>query len=456
MNAPGKISAKAFSDRRDRLVSAEEPLASLQQTCGGEIPGVIAIPSLLEAVRKAREYGLKIARTIQARDATETITAWVELTPLKDGCEISVRNWQSAPIDEDGEGRSHDALQAAERALADFSAILDIDQNIVAAESEARDLTPLLKNMARGQGQRWTQFVRIEGLDDQAKLHWRLLDGASCMVEGSERKWTIRLFPRRTPEGDLAGFELTLTADRPLERKARDTDDPDKAVDHVIARDVAPALRQPLARIIANAETIRARLAGPLPDQYSDYAADIASAGQHLMALLDDLSDLEIVEAADFRTAPDRIDLADVAKRAAGIVSVRAREKTIELVAPDTRNRVPATAEFRRVLQIMLNLIGNAIRYAPEGSRVFIELEETENNALVHVTDEGQGIPAAKREKIFEKFERLGRSGDGGSGLGLYISRRLARAMGGELEVTSHAGEGGRFTLTLPAAAERE
>jgi len=456
MNAPGKTAAKAFSDRRDRLVSAEEPLASLQFNCGGTIPGTIAIPSLLESVRKAREYGLKIARTMQAQDDHEAITAWIELTPLEDGCEICVRNWQAMPFEADGDASGEGAPHAADRALADFTAILDAEQNIVAAESEARDLTPLLKSMARAQGERWSKFVRIEGLDDRAKLHWRLLDGAQCMVEGSERKWTIGLYPRRTPVGDLAGFELTLTADRPLDRSVRAGDDPDEAVDHMIARDVAPALRQPLARIIANAETIRARLAGPLPDQYSDYAGDIASAGQHLMALLDDLSDLEIVEAADFRTAPDRIDLADVAQRAAGIVGVRAREKDIALVGPDISERVPATAEFRRVLQILLNLIGNAIRYAPQGSQVRIELDQGDGKARVHVVDEGQGIPANKREKIFDKFERLGRSGDGGSGLGLYISRKLARAMGGELAVTSSEGEGGRFTLTLPSAAGKE
>ena len=71
--------------------------------------------------------------------------------------------------------------------------------------------------------------------------------------------------------------------------------------------------------------------------------------------------------------------------------------------------------------------------------------------AGVRVIDQGPGIAAEQQSAIFEKFERLGRSGDGGSGLGLYISRRLARAMGGDLKVKSTAGEGATFTLTLPA-----
>jgi signal transduction histidine kinase len=75
--------------------------------------------------------------------------------------------------------------------------------------------------------------------------------------------------------------------------------------------------------------------------------------------------------------------------------------------------------------------------------------------AAITVADQGPGLSAAQQAKAFEKFERLGRSGDGGSGLGLYISRRLARAMSGELSVESIPGEGARFTLELPALKDK-
>ena len=209
-------------------------------------------------------------------------------------------------------------------------------------------------------------------------------------------------------------------------------------------------LRQPIARIIANAETIRTRMAGPLAEEYSNYAADIAAAGQHLLALIDDLADLEVVESDDFSTAPDRIDLADVARRAAGILGVRAREQGIIVDAPRAGEVLPAIAEFRRVLQVLLNLLGNAIRYSPASSQVWIRLSQEGDMAQVIVADQGPGIAADQQTKVFEKFERLGRSGDGGSGLGLYISRRLARAMGGDLTVESAPGQGARFVLSVP------
>ena len=125
------------------------------------------------------------------------------------------------------------------------------------------------------------------------------------------------------------------------------------------------------------------------------------------------------------------------------------------MVGPSDSEKLPAVAEFRRVLQLLLNLVGNAIRYSPEGSTVRLELSSGEGAARVTVIDQGPGLSAQDQARVFEKFERLGRSGDGGSGLGLYISRRLARAMGGELSVASEPGKGACFTLVVPQVGKQ-
>ena len=102
-------------------------------------------------------------------------------------------------------------------------------------------------------------------------------------------------------------------------------------------------------------------------------------------------------------------------------------------------------------MQVLLNLVGNAIRYAPADSTVSVTLGKSGNFAQITVSDEGPGLSPEQQQLVFEKFERLGRSGDGGSGLGLYISRRIARAMGGDISINSTPGEGARFTLSVPA-----
>ncbi|KPL67539.1 histidine kinase [Erythrobacter sp. SG61-1L] len=446
--------ARARSDAEDRLVEADEPLAGMQLRSGGDLPGTIATPALLELVRKARRYGLKLARPIYARDDHEAVTAWIEVIPGPDGCEIGLANWQSAPIPIEDAASIEQRRAEIDRDLAEFNARLDAQQAVLSADAASPELRPLVDAMRKGVGQPWTDFVQVEGSQHHQPLHWRLLDGAAVRLPGSNRRWRASLVPLGGPEAGANGFELYLVADEPPARPAALAE---VAVARVapgaaIGRDVAPVLRQPIARIIANAETIRTRLAGPLAEEYSNYAADIAAAGQHLLALIDDLSDLEVVEADEFTTAPDHIDLADVARRAVGILGVRAQERGILIDTPGPDEHLPAIGEFRRVLQVLLNLIGNAIRYTPEGSHVAVSLASEGGKACIVVADQGQGLSEEQQAKVFEKFERLGRSGDGGSGLGLYISRRLARAMGGDLVVRSEPGKGARFILSIPAA----
>lgn len=103
------------------------------------------------------------------------------------------------------------------------------------------------------------------------------------------------------------------------------------------------------------------------------------------------------------------------------------------------------------MLQILVNLIGNAVRYSPPGAMVRVRVESGGDKAIITVADEGKGIAPEDQERIFGKFERVDPGEPGGTGLGLYIARRLARAMAGDITVDSAAGQGARFTLTLPA-----
>lgn len=447
------ILGRARTDALDRLIEADEPLAGLHIRCGGVAGGTVAIPQLLEVVRKARTMGLRLARTIEASDGDDAIRAWVEVAPSRDdaGCAITVGAWNVSPRPPMSDEANALRRSEIDRELAEFVARLAPDHSVLAFEHHATDLVDLAHAIGSAPGRPWTDHVELPDLPHQQPVHWRLLDGARVAIPGSQRRWTATLLPLGQPDPGSAGFELLLIADSPLPKVVEAPVAP-HAGPGMFGRELTPVLRQPIARIIANAETIRSRLAGPLADEYSEYAADIAAAGQHLLSLVDDLSDLEVVEAHDFATAPDRIDLGDVARRAIGILAVRARAKAITLTAPDEQAEVRAIGEFRRVLQVLLNLVGNAINYSPEGSTVSVTASRSGDRALVTVADQGPGLSPEQQARVFDKFERLGRGGDGGSGLGLYISRTLARAMGGELTVESALGEGARFSLSVPAA----
>lgn len=459
----GLIGSYGLTDASDRLLSADGPLSELQERCGGDLPGALAIPELLALVQQARAMGLRIARAFSAFDGEAEINGFARIHPLGvedgGGCEVLVENWQRSPLSPPSAREFAEKLDAIDRATAEVSARLDARQRLQVLTVRAPDAATFEAAALAAPGAGWSELVELTGVTHHQPLHWRLLDGATCRLSGSLRPWRVRLIPIGPDAQNPSGFELLLIAEEPLpsgqESDTVEPEAPETSPTRLVGTALTPVLRQPVARIIANAETIRARLAGPLRDEYSDYAGTIASAGQHLAAMLDDLADLEVVETPGFSTAQEPVDLADAAIRAAGILGVRAQNRETVLVVNGVHGEAVATAEFRRVLQILINLIGNAIAYAPAGSTVTITAcAAGEGRAVVTVADEGPGVTSEQAEVIFDKGERLGRDGDGGrdngSGLGLYISRRLARAMGGDLTVEPSQGGGALFRLDLP------
>lgn len=459
------LGAYGLTDARDRLLSADPPLAELQERCGGDLPGTLAIPELLALVRQARAMGLRIARSFSAFDGDAEVSGFARIHPVGaeegGGCEVVVENWQRSPLTPPSAREFAERLDAIDRATAEVTARLDSRQRLQVLSARASDAAALEAAALGGPGRLWTELVELTDLAHQQPLHWRLLDGASCRIAGSARAWRVRLIPLGSDAQSPQGFELLLIAEEPLDETAEPVaarvEGPEVSPSRLFGTALTPVLRQPVQRIIANAETMRARLAGPLREEYSDYAGTIASAGQHLAAMLDDLADLEVVETPGFTTAREPVDLFDAASRAAGILGVRARNRDTVLTVEGGRGLAVATAEFRRVLQILINLIGNAIAYSPATSTVTITARASQDGRVtVLVADEGPGVRPEQAARIFDKFERLGRDAeggkDGGSGLGLYISRRLAEAMEGSLTVGTAPGGGALFTLELPAA----
>ena len=440
-------------DGGGRLAEADEPLAHLQLACGGRPGEPIAIPSLREVALKAVDYGLKLSRSFVALGEGERITGWVEAQPLPDGagCDLSFVRWrvERLALSED-EAQIAKVRRELHRALPEFAARLDGAQNVLTVDSSAIDLVALAEDMAGGIGRPWTDFVRPVGTMHDQPLHWRLLDGAAVEVAGSARKWVAWLEPLGLNEPGSGGFVLTLVSDEAAPIVEPGEPDQVSALPS-LGEELAPVFRQPINRVIASAESIRAKLAGPLPDIYSGYAGDMVDAGEHLLALIEDISDLEGVENPDFAVELTRIDLGEAARQACGILGPNAQDRAIALIPPPAGESQWAWGEFRRVLQVLINLIGNAIVYSPEESQVWIRLDREGRRASVTVADQGRGLSDAEQGRIFDKFERLGRSGDGGSGLGLYIASRLTHAMNGELSVESAPGQGARFTLSLPA-----
>jgi signal transduction histidine kinase len=442
---------RALVDREGRLIEADMRLAELNMRAGGAIGDLLAVPQVAVLARLAQRLGIVVARTVLAADGLDEVELWVRAEPVEAGVRLAISGWRPrAPWQpDDSTRRDRDLLARG----ADWVWETDSTLRLSAVDPKAATygidprgaLGQPLDNLV-------TPAVAADGTMPVLGLLTarQPFDDQPVTVRATGQAALLSAVPRVDAEGAFAGYggAIRLADVEPVAvppPAASET-----AVDAFGAR-LDRALRGPLGRIIANADSIHSQTDGPIRKDYADYAADIASAGRHLLGLVDDLVDLQAVERPDFTPALEPLDLADVARRAAGLLSVRASERGVRIDMPQDVDSAPATGEFKRALQIMVNLIGNAVRYSPDGGMVWIRTGLEDGQAVVIVADQGKGIAPDDQARIFEKFERVDPTEPGGSGLGLYIARRLARAMGGDLIVDSAPGQGARFVLALPA-----
>ena len=206
--------------------------------------------------------------------------------------------------------------------------------------------------------------------------------------------------------------------------------------------DVAHELRTPLTNLRCELEAIQDGLATPDGARVASIHEEVL----HLQRLVEDLQDLAVAEAGALQLHREHTDLhAAIARIVGGQADVDATDDQIVVDADPTRLR-----------QIVHNLVANAVRHTPEGTRVRVRVARVDGEATVTITDRGPGIAAPDLERIFERFYRVdearGRAG-GGAGLGLAIVRRMVELHGGRVWAASVAGEGATFTFTLPLAS---
>ncbi len=173
---------------------------------------------------------------------------------------------------------------------------------------------------------------------------------------------------------------------------------------------------------------------------------------QSMVELIDDILDASRIRNHQLSIRPRPTDLCIVVKRAVGQLSSQAAAAASS-IAVRAEEPIQGHWDEFRIEQVIVNLLSNALRYS-EKKPVEISLSSLPGSARIEVRDQGKGIPAQDRERIFEQFERGPHSaGQAGFGLGLYISRQLVEAHGGTLDLLSHEGKGSNFRVTLPLAA---
>jgi PAS domain S-box-containing protein len=218
-------------------------------------------------------------------------------------------------------------------------------------------------------------------------------------------------------------------------------------------------LRTPLNGILGLSEALVEGVYGPFEGRQATALGRIQESGRHLLALINDILDLAKVEAGKIELELERVSLPDLCAESLRVVLEPARRKRIGTTVTLSPGLPTLVADARRLKQVLVNLLGNAVKFTPEGGAIGIEAARTEGGAGLRLTvwDTGIGIAPKDQARLFQPFVQL----DGrlsrqyaGTGLGLSLVRRLVELHGGEVRVVSELGSGSRFTVTLPTQAQ--
>jgi GAF domain-containing protein len=238
---------------------------------------------------------------------------------------------------------------------------------------------------------------------------------------------------------------------REVEVKSRELETASRHKSEFLAN-MSHELRTPLNAIIGFSEVLSERMFGDLNEKQAEYIGDILQSGQHLLSLINDILDLSKIEAGRMELELSDVDLPSIIENTLILVRERAVRRGIALQRSVGERLGTIRADERKVKQVLLNLLSNALKFTPEGGKIDVQADVSDSIAEISVTDTGVGIAPEDQDAVFEEFRQVGTAAKKveGTGLGLAISRKFIELHGGRIWVKSTVGSGSTFSFTLP------
>jgi signal transduction histidine kinase/ActR/RegA family two-component response regulator len=354
-------------------------------------------------------------------------------------------------------------LSTDRRALAARS--LDSAQKLIGAEQAV---------ITDAAGEVLAERGLTDGLLEQLRAAAQTHDGTGIARLGEPAGRTAILLPLPFADGDgllalvsgpfspffgpdevrlLGQYAVSITAALERVRLIEALADASRAKSDFLSR-MSHELRTPLNSILGFTQLLEI---DELGEQQQDSVHRIHRAGEHLLALINEILDLDRIESGDIAVELSPVLVASALKEATELVAPMAAKRGIVLET-GLLDSLTVLADRQRLVQVLLNLLSNAIKYSPVKAKVEISALARDRVIEIHVVDGGAGVAPESFDRLFQPFDRLGAEGTEieGTGIGLTLSRALARLMGGEVRVKSAIGVGSDFWIELPAAQPGE
>lgn len=335
-----------------------------------------------------------------------------------------------------------DLLHATLNEMREGLLVIDSELRVVASNHSARHLFSNVDDSINSR--RLTELTRNPAIYDAFLDGVRGKERSGVKVETfapERRVFDLRVAPLHLASGTAGAVGVFFDVTR-LERL--------ELVRQEFLSNVSHELRTPLTSIVALAETLET---GALEDPENNrrFLAIIQKNAARMHRLIDDILELSAIEAGNVRLQPESIQLCSLVEDVIASVSASAASRNVQLINLVSRENY-VFADPHRLMQMLTNLIDNAIKFNREGGSVSISFKRNDTDRI-SVEDTGEGIPSHHLDRLFERFYRVDRARSrelGGTGLGLAIVKHLAKSHGGEVSVTSQFGQGSKFEIELP------
>lgn len=279
------------------------------------------------------------------------------------------------------------------------------------------------------------------------------------VVTQDGKVWMVTAIPIKNEDGKITGIlktGLDITAHRHSEEKLiqakLEAEEANNSKSEFLAN-VSHELRTPLNSIIGFSDILLEKVFGELNEKQFRYVSNISTSGKHLLVLINDILDLSKVEAGKMELHYSEFSIDSVFEEVKSVLSPLIQVKSLEVIFNVESNFKTLEADRGRLIQILYNLVSNAIKFTPNGGKVSIYCKKSGNRALISVIDTGIGISAEDQVKLFQPFTQLDASTTRqycGTGLGLALVKKIVDLHQGDVWVESDPGKGSNFTFALP------
>jgi GAF domain-containing protein len=402
----------------------------------------------LEEVRALSDISRAVSSSLNIQDVLDTVAGHAVNLSKSDGCGVFEFNLNRRAFDVvASHNLSNEFLTSIQ------TTIIDIGKSTIGQAAESRQ--PMqVADMATAYDHPFREFVLKAGFRSVLTVPMRS-DGVTRGIvllrrlPGQFEERVVNLLGALASQSQVAIENARLFSE--IDEKGRQIEAANRHKSEFLAN-MSHELRTPLNAIIGFSEVLLDPSLKVTDEERSQFLTDVLSSGKHLLGLINEILDLAKIEAGKLELQIERALLQDVVEAVSNTMRSLAVKKSIDLRMESEESLAPFPMDGARVKQVLLNLVGNAIKFTPEGGRVWVQAGSDDGGVRIEVGDTGPGIPLEDQERIFLEFQQAG-SDTGkpqGTGLGLALAKKFVEMHGGQIWVESEVGKGSRFFFTIP------